>query len=235
MAEAAWNSCDPERVALAYTEDSEWRNRAEYVRGRDAIREVGGGAGGCGCRWVGTGGCVVHACGASQHTRAPPRPRPHPAPARSQFLRRKWEREQGYRLRKYLWATHDNRIAVCFEYEYHDARWEGGWRRLGGCLRSWRPAPPSPPHHPHALPQHARSLPTPSGQWYRAYGNENWEFDERGLMRKRIASINEAPIAPDQRRIAVPEGQQPRFNTWLGDQGVGGDEFPLGGGAAPAY
>ncbi|KAL4434163.1 hypothetical protein ABPG75_000604 [Micractinium tetrahymenae] len=149
-AEAAWNTRDPDRIALAYTEDTEWRNRAEFVKGRDAVRE---------------------------------------------FLRKKWEREQGYVLRKYLFAHSENRISVCFEYEYHDA----------------------------------------SGQWYRAYGNENWEFAANGLMRKRIASINEAPIREEERRIAVPEGQDVTYNTWLADQGIGGSHFPLGGGSAPTY
>ncbi|PRW60669.1 histidine kinase [Chlorella sorokiniana] len=149
-AQDAWNTKDPDRVALAYTEDTEWRNRAEFVKGREAVR---------------------------------------------QFLRRKWEREQGYVLRKYLFAYQDNRISVCFEYEYHDA----------------------------------------AGQWYRAYGNENWEFNEQGLMRKRIASINEAPIRAEERRIAVPEGKQVTYNSWLAEQGVGGDELPLRGGNQPAY
>eukprot|EP00879_Flechtneria_rotunda_P004174 GHRR01004422.1.p1 GENE.GHRR01004422.1~~GHRR01004422.1.p1 ORF type:complete len:188 (+),score=36.68 GHRR01004422.1:546-1109(+) len=154
MAEDAWNSRDPDRVALAYTEDSEWRNRAEFVKGRDAIRE---------------------------------------------FLRRKWAREQGYKLRKYLWAYHENRIAVCFEYEYSDG----------------------------------------SGQWFRAYGNENWEFDQDGLMRKRIASINEAPIRPEERRIAVDEGCSPPPNNWLEEQGlstdVGHHQFPFKGGHESCY
>lgn len=146
-AQDAWNSKDLDRVVLAYTEDCEWRNRSEFLKGREAIRE---------------------------------------------FLSKKWEREQGYVLRKYLFAHSENRIAVCFEYEYHDA----------------------------------------SGQWYRAYGNENWEFDHQGLMRKRIASINEAPIAEGERRIAVEE---PTHNTWLADQGIGGSSFPLGGGSASTY
>ena len=116
LAEDAWNSRDPERVALAYSEDSEWRNRAEFLRGRDAIRA---------------------------------------------FLRRKWARELDYRLKKTLWGFRENRIAVSFEYEWHDE----------------------------------------SGQWYRSYGNELWEFDAAGLMQKRLASINDAPIAVDERRI----------------------------------
>jgi len=115
-AEEAWNSRDPERVALAYTEDSDWRNRTEFFRGRDAIRA---------------------------------------------FLKRKWATELDYRLRKELWGFRGNRIAVRFEYEFHD----------GG------------------------------GQWYRAYGNELWEFDESGLMARRYASINDAPIAEGDRRI----------------------------------
>ena len=115
-AQDAWNSRDPERVALAYTPDSEWRNRAEFLHGRDEIRA---------------------------------------------FLRRKWDRELDYRLRKELWSFRENRIAVRFEYEWHDD----------------------------------------SGQWYRSYGNEMWEFDAEGLMRKRYASINDAPIRKEDRRI----------------------------------
>ena len=118
LAEDAWNTRDPERVALAYTEDSEWRNRDEFLNGRAEIVA---------------------------------------------FLTRKWQRELGYRLRKELWAYTGNRIAVRFEYEYHDAE----------------------------------------GRWFRAYGNENWEFDDNGLMRRRYASINDLPITPEQRRIAV--------------------------------
>lgn len=116
-AEDAWNTRDPERVALAYTEDSEWRNRDEFFAGRAAIKD---------------------------------------------FLRRKWEKELDYRLKKYLWAYTGNRIAVRFEYEWHDSQ----------------------------------------GQWFRSYGNELWEFDDNGLMRKRQASINDAKIGADQRRIA---------------------------------
>ncbi|WIA08188.1 hypothetical protein OEZ85_007641 [Tetradesmus obliquus] len=153
MAEAAWNTRDPDKVALAYTEDSEWRNRAEFIQGRDAIRE---------------------------------------------FLRRKWAREQDYKLRKYLWAFKDNRISVCFEYEYRDG----------------------------------------SGHWWRAYGNENWEFSAEGLMRKRIASINESKIREDQRRIAVDEGAVVH-NSWLQEQGLSdvtaGGDFPLGGGSSTCY
>jgi nuclear transport factor 2 (NTF2) superfamily protein len=115
-AEDAWNSRDPERVALAYTEDSEWRNRDEFFQGREAIKE---------------------------------------------FLRRKWDREIDYRLRKQLWAFGDHRIAVRFEYESRAA----------------------------------------DGQWWRSYGNEMWEFDETGLMRRRYASINDAPIDESERRV----------------------------------
>jgi uncharacterized protein len=115
-AEDAWNSRDPDRVVLAYTEDADWRNRSEFLRGREAI----------------------HA-----------------------FLKRKWARELDYRLKKELWGFRDNRIAVRFEYEWHDT----------------------------------------AGQWYRSYGNELWEFDARGLMARRYASINDAPIAEQDRRI----------------------------------
>ena len=115
-AEAAWNSCDPDRVALAYTEDSVWRNRDEFFEGRDAIRD---------------------------------------------FLRRKWSREQDYRLKKELWCFTDNRISVRFEYESRD----------------------------------------PAGQWWRSHGNEHWEFDENGLMRRRDASINDYRIEATERRI----------------------------------
>jgi uncharacterized protein len=115
-AEDAWNSRDPDRVVLAYTEDSEWRNRAEFLRGRDEI----------------------HA-----------------------FLVRKWSRERDYRLKKELWGFRENRMAVRFEYEWHDD----------------------------------------AGQWYRSYGNELWEFDERGLMARRYASINDAPIQERERRL----------------------------------
>ena len=115
-AENAWNTRDPDRVALAYTEDSEWRNRNEFVNGRDEIRE---------------------------------------------FLKRKWAKELDYRLRKELWCFMDNRIAVRFEYEYHDQ----------------------------------------SGNWYRAYGNENWEFAENGLMMRRFASINDLAIQESDRKF----------------------------------
>jgi uncharacterized protein len=115
-AEDAWNTRDPERVALAYTEDSEWRNRSEFLSGRPAIKA---------------------------------------------FLQRKWEKELDYRLRKELWSFMDNRIAVRFEYECHDK----------------------------------------SGNWYRAYGNENWEFADNGLMMRRFASINDVPIQASERKF----------------------------------
>lgn len=115
-AEDAWNSKDPERVSKAYTIDTEWRNRSEFLNGREAVRS---------------------------------------------FLARKWEKEKGYKLKKELWSFNENRIAVRFEYEWHDN----------------------------------------SGQWYRSYGNENWEFDEFGFMKKRFASINDLPISETERRI----------------------------------
>jgi nuclear transport factor 2 (NTF2) superfamily protein len=115
-AEDGWNTRDPEKVALAYSENSEWRNRAEFFTGRDAIRE---------------------------------------------FLTRKWHRELDYRLIKELWAFTGNRIAVRFAYEWHDD----------------------------------------SNNWFRSYGNENWEFDEHGLMRRREASINDVAISEGERRI----------------------------------
>jgi len=115
-AEDAWNSRDPERVALAYTEDSEWRNRSEFINGRLAIIDL---------------------------------------------LRRKWARELDYRLKKELWAFTGNRIAVRFEYEFHDT----------------------------------------AGLWYRAYGNENWEFAANGLMQRRFASINDVPITEADRKF----------------------------------
>lgn len=116
-AQDAWNTRDPEVVALAYSEDSEWRNRTEFFRGRDAIRA---------------------------------------------FLHRKWAKELDYRLRKELWAFHGNRISVRFEYEWRNAE----------------------------------------GQWFRSHGNEHWEFDEAGLMKRRDASINDYPIAVEERRIS---------------------------------
>ncbi len=116
MAEDGWNSKDPERVCLAYTIDTEWRNRSEFVNGREDVKR---------------------------------------------FLEGKWKKELDYKLKKSYWAHGDNRIAVRFEYEYRN-------------------------HH---------------GQWFRAYGNENWEFDEEGLMKKRFASINDVPITEEERRL----------------------------------
>ena len=118
-AEDAWNSRDPDRVALAYTEDSVWRNRAEFLSGRDEIRA---------------------------------------------FLTRKWNKELDYRLKKELWAFTENRISVKFEYEWYDD----------------------------------------SAQWFRSYGNEQWEFADNGLMRRREASINDFPIAESERKYRWP-------------------------------
>ncbi len=134
-AEDAWNTRDPQRVALAYTLDSVWRNRAEFLQGREAI---------------------------------------------AAFLTRKWQRELDYRLIKELWCCHENRIAVRFAYEWHDD----------------------------------------SGNWFRSYGNENWEFDQHGLMRRRIASINDAPIAPAERKFHWPLGRRPDDHPSLSDLGL---------------
>jgi len=135
MAEDAWNTRDPERVALAYTEDSCWRNRAEFFQGRPAI---------------------------------------------IQFLRRKWARELDYRLIKELWALTDNRIAVRFQYEWHDD----------------------------------------SGNWHRAHGNEQWEFDAAGLMRRREASINDVPIREADRLFHWPLGPRPADHPGLTQLGL---------------
>lgn len=135
LAEDAWNSCDPERVSLAYTEDSRWRNRVEFVHGRAEI--VG-------------------------------------------FLTRKWARELDYRLIKEIWAYRENRIAVRFAYEFHDE----------------------------------------NGQWFRAYGNENWEFDEAGLMQRRMASINECSIEEGARKFHWPLGRRPDSHPGLSDLGL---------------
>lgn len=135
MAEDAWNTRDPERVAGAYTEDSAWRNRAEFLTGRAAIVA---------------------------------------------FLTRKWARELDYRLIKEVWAFRDNRIAVRFAYEWHDD----------------------------------------SGSWFRSYGNENWEFDEAGLMRRRIASINDLPIAEGDRLYHWPLGRRPDDHPGLSELGL---------------
>ena len=134
MAEDGWNTRDPARVALAYTPDSRWRNRAEFLQGREAIEA---------------------------------------------FLRRKWARELDYRLIKELWAFRDNRIAVRFAYEWRDD----------------------------------------SGQWFRSYGNENWEFDAAGLMQRRIASINDAPIAAAERKYHWTFGPRPADHPSLSDLG----------------
>jgi uncharacterized protein len=135
MAEDAWNSRDPQRVSLAYTEDSRWRNRAEFPRGRAQIVE---------------------------------------------FLTRKWNRELEYRLIKEVWAFAGNRIAVRFAYEWHDD----------------------------------------SGQWYRSHGNENWEFDENGLMDVRFASINDQPIKPEERKFHWPQGRRPDDHPGLSALGL---------------
>ena len=133
-AEDGWNTRDPGRVALAYSLDSAWRNRAEFITGREAIEA---------------------------------------------FLTRKWDRELDYRLIKEMWCFAENRIAVRFAYEYHDD----------------------------------------SGQWFRAYGNENWEFDAEGLMRRRIASINEHPIAGSERKFHWPAGRRPDDHPGLSSFG----------------
>lgn len=116
MAEDAWNTRDPERVCMAYSEDTEWRNRSEFLSGREEVK---------------------------------------------QFLYRKWKKELDYKLKKELWAFTENKIAVRFEYEWHDTE----------------------------------------GQWFRSYGNENWEFDDNGLMTKRYASINDVPIEEADKKL----------------------------------
>src|SRR3954471_22467724 len=135
LAEDGWDSRDPARVALAYSRDSRWRNRAEFVTGREEIVA---------------------------------------------FLTRKWARELDYRLIKELWAFTANRIAVRFAYEWHDD----------------------------------------SGQHYRSYGNENWEFDDQGLMRVRIASINDLPIAAADRKYHWPLGRRPDDHPGLSELGL---------------
>jgi len=135
MAEDAWNTRDPARVVPAYSTDSRWRNRVEFLQGRAAIEA---------------------------------------------FLVRKWSHELEYRLIKELWAFHGNRIAVRFAYEWHDA----------------------------------------GGQWFRSYGNENWEFDEQGLMRLRIASINDLPIADAERKYRWPLGRRPDDHAPLSAWGL---------------
>jgi uncharacterized protein len=135
-AEDGWNGRNPEKVSLAYTEDSAWRNRAEFFQGRAAIVA---------------------------------------------FLTRKWAKELDYRLIKELWTCGGNRIAVRFAYEWHDD----------------------------------------SGSWFRSYGNENWEFDDRGLMRRRVASINDLPIAAADRKFHWPApGPRPADHPGLSDLGL---------------
>lgn len=135
MAEDAWNSRDPHRVALAYTPDSQWRNRSVFPRGREEIVS---------------------------------------------FLTAKWARELDYRLIKEIWAFTDDRIAVRFAYEWRDA----------------------------------------DGQWFRSYGNENWEFDADGLMQKRFASINDLPISGAERKFHWPLGRRPDDHPGLGQLGL---------------
>jgi nuclear transport factor 2 (NTF2) superfamily protein len=135
MAEDGWNSREPHRVSLAYTEDGRWRNRAEFINGRAEIVA---------------------------------------------FLTRKWHRELDYRLIKELWAFADDRIAVRFAYEWHDD----------------------------------------SGNWFRSYGNENWEFDASGLMRRRFASINDLPISDANRKYHWPLGRRPDDHPGLAELGL---------------
>lgn len=135
LAEDAWNSRDPRRVAQAYTEDSQWRNRTDFITGREEI---------------------------------------------VQFLNRKWIRETHYRLIKELWAYSDSRIAVRFAYEFRNG----------------------------------------AGQWFRAYGNENWEFDANGLMRRRVASINELPIRDGERKFHWSLGRRPDDHPGLSELGL---------------
>lgn len=135
LAEDAWNSRDPDRVVLVYTEDTRWRNRAEFPVGREQVR---------------------------------------------QFLIRKWAKELDYRLIKELWAYTGNRIGVRFAYEWHDD----------------------------------------SGQWFRAYGNESWEFDEQGFIMRRFASINDLPIKEAERKFLWPLGRRPDNHPSLSDLGL---------------
>jgi len=134
-AEDGWNSRNPDKVALAYTPDSSWRNRSEFIDGRDAIVT---------------------------------------------FLDNKWRKEQEYRLIKELWAYTDNRIAVRFAYEWHDE----------------------------------------NGTWFRSYGNENWEFDDNGLMSKRFACINDLPINEEDRLFHWPQGRRPDDHPGLSALGL---------------
>jgi len=135
MAEDAWNSRDPDKVVLVYTEDTQWRNRSEFPNGRTEVHE---------------------------------------------FLQRKWARELEYRLIKELWAFSENRLAVRFAYEWHDD----------------------------------------SNHWYRSYGNENWEFNELGLMQRRFASINDLPINIDDRKFNWPLGRRPDDYPGLSELGL---------------
>jgi nuclear transport factor 2 (NTF2) superfamily protein len=135
MAEDGWNSRDPEKVSLAYTPDSVWRNRAEFLHGREEIVA---------------------------------------------FLKRKWSRELDYRLIKELWAWEGNRIAVRFAYEWHDD----------------------------------------AANWFRSYGNENWEFDENGLMQRRLASINDLPVPESERKYRWPLGRRPDEHPGLSALGL---------------
>lgn len=135
MAEDAWNTRDPEKVALAYTLDTKWRNRSEFLNGRDEVRD---------------------------------------------FLNRKWSQENEYRLIKEIWSHGENRIAVRFCYEYHDA----------------------------------------AGNWFRAHGNENWEFDAEGYMAVRHASINDVAIAESDRLFHWPHGPRPIDHAGLSDLGL---------------
>lgn len=135
LAEDGWNSRNPEKVALAYTPDSQWRNRAEFVTGRAQI---------------------------------------------AQFLDRKWKKELEYRLIKELWAVEGNRIAVRYAYEWHDD----------------------------------------SGNWFRTYGNENWEFDANGLMARRYACLNDMPIQESERKFFWPQGRRPDDHPGLSDLGL---------------
>jgi nuclear transport factor 2 (NTF2) superfamily protein len=135
MAEDGWNGRNPEKVALAYTPDSRWRNRTEFIDGREQI---------------------------------------------VQFLDRKWKKELDYRLIKELWAVEGNRIAVRYAYEWHDD----------------------------------------SGNWFRTFGNENWEFDEKGLMRRRYACLNDMPIRESERKFHWPLGRRPDDHPGLSDLGL---------------
>ncbi len=135
MAEDAWNTRDPEKVALVYTEDTQWRNRSEFPQGREQVKE---------------------------------------------FLRRKWSKELDYRLIKELWGYTEHRLAVRFAYEWHDD----------------------------------------SGQWFRSYGNENWEFNPQGFMQRRFASINDLSIAETDRLYHWPLGRRPDDHPGLSDLGL---------------